>query len=114
MKNKLTKKQKDLIEDNYDIIRWIDADTALVHYWDDDNGDFYLEEKATDLLDNKDLIEDRTDTIKPISEENSAQLTAAGYRLAYVIMTLSGNTTEVWVYDGTSLEVSSDGHTRKN
>ena len=48
----LTKKIKDLLEENYDIIRWIDADTALVHYWDEDTGDFYLEEKAIDLLEN--------------------------------------------------------------
>lgn len=142
MKNKLTKNQKDLIEDQYDIIRWIDADTALVHYWDDDNGDFYLEEKATDLLDNtdintfKDLIRasqvvilQRSGRIPRsvvtndgrstctffddeghclTSKEIKAQLTDAGYRLAYEL-TVNLDTTEVWHYGDS--EVSSDGHT---
>ena len=43
---------KSIIERNYDVVRWIDDDTALVHYWDEDDGDFYLEENVKDLLSN--------------------------------------------------------------
>lgn len=41
---------KSLIEFHYDIHKWINDYTALVHYWDDDNGDYYDEESIYDLF----------------------------------------------------------------
>ena len=54
----MTKKQleqlkqhvKDMVESEYDVVRWIDDDHCVVHYWDDDNGDYYIEEEVKDLL----------------------------------------------------------------
>lgn len=40
------------LEEEYDIVRWIDDRTAYVHYWNDDVGDYYLEEDIEDLLAN--------------------------------------------------------------
>ena len=48
----MTKKEiKEYLENNFDILYWINDETAYVHYWDDDHGDFYLEENVIDLLD---------------------------------------------------------------
>lgn len=43
---------KERLEREYDIVKWINGQKALVHYWDDDNGDYYLEEDIEDLMDN--------------------------------------------------------------
>lgn len=40
------------IDKYYDVKRWINKDRVIIHYWDDDNGDYYLEENRQDLLDN--------------------------------------------------------------
>lgn len=51
MANNCIKDIKEYLENNFDILYWIDSNTAYVHYWDDDNGDYYLEENVIDLLD---------------------------------------------------------------
>ena len=38
-----------IIEDTYDIVRWIDDTSALVHYWDEDEGDYYEEQTMDEL-----------------------------------------------------------------
>ena len=48
----LYQKVKERLEREYDIVEWINGQKALVHYWDDDNGDYYLEEDIEDLMDN--------------------------------------------------------------
>lgn len=48
----MTKQEiRDYLEDYFDIKYWIDENTAYVHYWDDDHGDYYLEENINCLLD---------------------------------------------------------------
>ena len=39
-----------LAEKYYDIKFWRNDNTAVVHYWDDNNGDFYLDETLYDLI----------------------------------------------------------------
>lgn len=39
------------LSDYYDIIKWVNEDTLLVHYWDEDYGDYNLEENIYELLD---------------------------------------------------------------
>ena len=43
---------KERLEKEYDIVKWINGQKALVHYWDEDTGDYYVEEDLEDLMDN--------------------------------------------------------------